>query len=74
MGSLRFAPNQIFDGTRHRLDLVAKTYLEKVDNCPTDLSPVAVKGDGNCLYNSIVLLMNDTAIGVAELRGLFFSY
>ena len=41
---------------------------------PSDLSPVAVIADKNCLYNSIVLLMNDPTIGVAELRGLSFSY
>ena len=68
---LHFAPNQLFNGTRHRLDLVAKSYLKKVNGCPGDLTPVAVAADGNCLYNSIVLLMNDPTIGVAELRSLF---
>ena len=72
--SLRFAPNQVFDGARHRLDLVAHSYLKKVDNCPSDLSPVAVTADGNCLYNSMVLLINDPTIGVAELRGLSLAY
>ena len=32
--------------------------------------PAAVPADGNCLYHSILLLMNDPMIGVAELRGL----
>ena len=74
VASLRFAPHQVFDGTRHQLDLVAQTYLKKVNDCPSDLSPVAVTADGNCLYNSVVLLMNDPTIGVAELRGLSFAY
>lgn len=72
--SLRFSPIQVFDGIRHRLDLVAHTYLKKVDNCPSDLSPVAVAEDGNCLYHSMVLLMNDPTIGVAELRGSSIAY
>ena len=66
-------PEQSFDGARHRLDLAAQSYLKKVNGCPSDVSPAAVTADGNCLYHSIVLLMNDPTIGVAELRGLLFS-
>ena len=66
---LRFVPEQSFDGARHRLDLTAQSYLKKVIGCPSDLLPAAVPADGNCFYHSIVLLMNDSTIGVVELRG-----
>ena len=62
-------PEQSFDGARHRLDLPAQSYLKKVTGCPSDVLPAVVSADGNCLYHSMVLLMNDSTIGVAELRG-----
>ena len=68
----RFVPEQLFDGARHRLDLIAQSYLKKVINCPSDVLPAVVPPDGNCLYHSINLLMNDSTIGVAELRGPLF--
>lgn len=67
---LRFTLEQAFDGARHRLDFTAQSYLKKVNDCPSDVLPAAVPADGNCLYHSVLLLMNDPTIGVAELRGL----
>ena len=70
MTPIDFRPVQSFDGNRHRVDPVAKLYLEKINDCPNDLLPVMVMADRNCLYNSMILLMGDPTIGVAELRGL----
>lgn len=67
---LRFVLEQSYDGARHRLDRTAQSYLSKVSECPREVLPAVVPEDGNCLYHSILLLINDSTIGVAELRGL----
>jgi len=70
MVSLEFRPEQTFDAKKHIVDLVAKQYLEKASSDVHHLVPVAVNSDGNCLYNSIVLLMNNRAVTANELRGM----
>lgn len=69
---LQFHPIQFFDQTKHVVDMVAKEYLQKATADVHHLVPVDVMGDGNCLYNSIVLLMNDSSITANELRGKQF--
>ena len=74
---LQFHPIQVFDERKHEVDLFAKRYLEKADDDLHHLLPVAVPGDGNCLYHSIVVFMNDSTVTADELRGkriYFFLY
>lgn len=66
---LQFHPTQIFDETKHVVDIAAKEYLQKATADVHHLVPVDVKTDGNCLYHSIVLLMNNPSITANELRG-----
>ena len=68
--SLEFYPNQIFDGKKHRSDAVAMEYVGKAANDVRHLVPVDVAADGNCLYNSIVLLMDSKVVTASELRGM----
>ncbi|CAF3561648.1 unnamed protein product [Rotaria socialis] len=63
-----FNPDQVFDETKHLVDVVAKTYLRKATDDVQHLIPVDVIADGNCLYNSILLLMNNSMITTSELR------
>ncbi|CAF1489052.1 unnamed protein product [Adineta ricciae] len=63
-----FHPIDVFDVRKHVVDVVAKRYLEKATDDVRHLIPVNVLADGNCLYNSIVLLMNDSAVTAEELR------
>jgi hypothetical protein len=65
-----FRPNQMFDETKHIVDEVAKEYLAKASSDVHHLVPVAVAGDGNCLYGSILVLMNNPEITARELRGI----
>ncbi|CAF4999187.1 unnamed protein product, partial [Rotaria sp. Silwood1] len=65
---LQFYPTQVFNETKHIVDVVAKAYLEKATGNVHHLVPVEVIADGNCLYNSIVLLMNDPSVTTSELR------
>ncbi|CAF3848636.1 unnamed protein product [Rotaria sp. Silwood1] len=65
---LQFRPTQVFDETKHVVDGVAKKYLEKATGDVHHLVPIEVLADGNCLYNSIVLLMNHPAVTTSELR------
>ena len=50
--------------------MAAKEYLQKATADVHHLVPVDVMADGNCLYHSIVLLMNDSSITANELRGI----
>ncbi|CAF4772424.1 unnamed protein product [Rotaria sp. Silwood2] len=65
---LQFCPTQVFDETKHVVDVVAKKYLEKATGDVNHLVPIEVIADGNFLYNSIVLLMNNPAVTTSELR------
>ncbi|CAF4981269.1 unnamed protein product [Rotaria sp. Silwood1] len=65
---LQFRPTQVFDETKHVVDTVAKKYLEKATHVIHHLVPIEVIADGNCLYHSIVLLMNNPAVTTSELR------
>ncbi|CAF4778660.1 unnamed protein product [Rotaria sp. Silwood1] len=65
---IQFNPNQVFDERKYLVDAVAKTYLRKATDDVQHLIPVEVVGDGNCLYNSILLLMNNSMITTSELR------
>jgi hypothetical protein len=68
--SLEFHPNQIFDEKKHRSDAVAMEYVGKAANDVRHLVPVDVAADGNCLYNSIVMLMDSTLVTASELRSM----
>ena len=70
MAPIQFHPNQVFDETKHVVDAIAKKYLEKATGDVQHLVPVQVIADGNCLYHSIVLLMNNPAVTASELRGI----
>ena len=70
MTPIDFHPNQVFDETKHVIDVVAKKYLKKATDNMHHLVPVEVTGDGNCLYNSILLLMNNPVVTPEELRGI----
>jgi hypothetical protein len=74
--SLEFYPSQLFDEKKHRSDAAALEYLGKAANDVRHLVPVEVAADGNCLYHSIVLLMDTAVVTASELRGMkirFFS-
>ena len=62
--------NQIFDEKKHRSDTVAMEYVGKAANDVRHFVPVDVAVDGNCLYHSIVLLMDSTVVTASELRGM----
>ncbi|CAF4308423.1 unnamed protein product [Rotaria sp. Silwood2] len=64
----QFHPIQVFDETKHVVDVIAKEYLEKATGNTHHLVPVDVLGDGNCLYHSIVVFMNNPLVTVSELR------
>ena len=70
MTPIQFHPNQVFDDTKHVADMIASKYLEKATADVHHLIPVAVIADGNCLYHSILLLMNSLAMTANELRGM----
>ena len=65
-----FHPTHVFDETKHMVDMVAKEYLGKATGDIHHLIPVDVLADGNCLYNSIVVLMNNSLVTANELRGI----
>ena len=67
---LQFEPILIFDERKHLVDVVANAYLEKAAHDMHHLIPVEVDADGNCLYNSIVLLMDNIGITTSELCGI----
>ncbi|CAF4407526.1 unnamed protein product [Rotaria socialis] len=68
MTPIQFHPNQVFDETKHIVDVIAKKYLEKATDDVHKLVPVEVAADGNCLYSSILVLMNNPAATQSELR------
>ncbi|CAF3586456.1 unnamed protein product [Rotaria sp. Silwood1] len=65
---LQFHPTQVFDETKHIVDVVAKKYFEKTTGDVHHRVSVEVIADGNCLYHSIVLLMNGPTVAASELR------
>ncbi len=69
MAPIQFHPNQVFDKTKHVVDVIAKKYLEKANSNVHHLVPAKVPADGNCLYHSILLLMNNPTVTTDELRG-----
>ena len=73
MTPIQFHPNQVFDDIKHVVDVIAKKYLEKATGDVHNLVPVEVIADGNCLYHSIVLLMNNPVVTTSELRGIQIS-
>lgn len=70
MTPIEFHPDQVFDEKRQKVDVVAERYLKKVTGDVHHLVPVETIGDGNCLYNSILILMNNPAVTPQELRGI----
>jgi hypothetical protein len=70
MAPLQFHPYQVFDDRMHVVDVVAKQYLGKASIDLHHLIPADVDADGNCLYHSILLLMNNSTITTSELRGM----
>ena len=71
MAPFQFHPNQVFNETKHRVDVAAKKYLEKATGDVHHLVPAEVIGDGNCLYNSILLSMHNQTVTASELRGIY---
>jgi len=70
MAPLEFRPNQVFDERKYNVDIVAKQYLEKATSDVHHLIPIEAGANGNCLYNSILLLMNNPIVTTSELRGV----
>lgn len=70
MTPISFHPIQIFDETKHELDVIAQEYLQNATDDMRHLIPVTVGNDGNCLYHSIVLLISNPSITASELRGV----
>ncbi|CAF4217031.1 unnamed protein product, partial [Adineta steineri] len=68
MSPLEFRPYGVFDDRIHVVDLIAKEYLEKASADVQHLIPVDVDADGNGLYHSVILLMNDSTLTASELR------
>ncbi|CAF1185962.1 unnamed protein product [Adineta steineri] len=68
MSLLEFRPYGVFDDRIHVVDSIAKEYLEKASADVQHLIPVDVDGDGNCLYHSVILWMNDSTLTASELR------
>lgn len=59
-----------FDESKHTIDPIAKKYLEKASKTVQSFIPVDTLKDGNCLFHSIVSLVNDCELSAPELRGL----
>jgi len=74
MTPISFHPIQVFDETKHEVDVVAKEYLRKATDDVRHLIPINVGNDGNCLYHSMVLLINNPSITASELRGMYISF
>jgi hypothetical protein len=74
MTPISFHPIQVFDETKHEVDVVAKEYIRTATDDVCHLIPVDVGKDGNCLYHSMVLLMNNPSITASELRGMHISF
>jgi hypothetical protein len=72
LNPVHFDPITHFDPETHEIDLEAKSYLLEADADVRDMIPIAILGDGNCLYNSIVCLAGITALTPSELRGMCY--
>ena len=59
MAPIEFHSNQIFDEKKHIVDIVAMEYVEKA---------AKVSADGNSLYHSILLLMDNPTVTISEMR------
>ncbi|CAF1536996.1 unnamed protein product [Adineta ricciae] len=68
MRPFQFYPTYVFDETKHVVDVIATKYLQKAADDTHHLVPVDVFGDGNCLYHSIIVLMNNPLVTACELR------
>ena len=73
------APPQLFpcveyDMAKHTIDEVAQQYLTKASKSVQHLIPIQSIADGNCLFNSVVMLTSDSGVSAIELRGLFVFY
>ncbi|CAF4308446.1 unnamed protein product, partial [Rotaria sordida] len=68
MAPIQFHPNQVFDETKHIVDSTAKKYLAKTTSDVHHLIPVEDAVEGNCLYHSTLLLMNNPTVTTDELR------
>lgn len=66
---IHFNSIPLFDQRKHAVDHVAKKYLEKATDDVHHLVPVDVPADGNCLYHSITVFMNNSKVTTDELRG-----
>ena len=71
MAPIEFYPNQTFDQKKHIADIIAMEYVKKAASDVHHLVPAEVPADGNCLYHSILLLMNNSVVTVDELRGKY---
>lgn len=71
MGEMEFRPVEVFNEEKHTVDLVALEYLGKIGGFVSNMIPVKVEADGNCLYNSILLLMGTSPASISELRGKY---
>lgn len=74
MTPIPFHPIRVFDETKHEVDVVAMEYVQKATDDVRHLIPANVSDDGNCLYHSMVLLMNNPLITASELRGMAISF
>ena len=74
MVPLQFNPIQVFNETKHKVDQVAKRYIEKATADVHGRLPADVSADGNCLYHSICLLMDNSSVTPEELRGERISF
>ena len=70
MTPISFHPIRVFDETKHEVDVVAMEYVQKTTDDVRHLIPVKVNSNGNCLYHSMVLLINNPSITTSELRGM----
>ncbi|UJR24370.1 hypothetical protein I4U23_005747 [Adineta vaga] len=66
----RFHPYLTFDHRIHVVDFVTRQYLEKTLVDARHLVPVDVDADGNCLYYSVLVLMNNSMLTAAEITGV----
>jgi hypothetical protein len=74
MAPFDFHVNRVFDAGKHREDPVAREYLERTTENVQHFIPVHVTGDGNCLYSSMLVFMEESTITISELRGELVFY
>ncbi|CAF1475686.1 unnamed protein product [Adineta steineri] len=68
MTPLEYRAYTVFDERIHVMDIVAKQYLESASADVHHLIPVDVPADGNCLYHSVLISMNNSTVTTSELR------